>query len=318
MSFRLRVLGLLLFVAVAATAATAWLTWRQATGAVEESVTASRAETSRIAEGLRKYGYAHGTWEGVGPTVLGLARDTGQRIRVTTEDGVLLADSDTLAGRNARRVSTEPPVLVDPAPRFRIPDGFFPESAAKVTSYEIGQYAHTIRYATCLTRAGAEPRVRTDEFATPSVVLDPTRPQCRRTLAGRGSEPVRRDTRACLSGEADGINACLQRVFRERTAAVAPPRLEVRLGVRNASPPDLAIAPTVGVAAGVALAVAAAALLLSRTVLRPVRALTAATRSRGGGVLARRGRGGRRGGASGRGRPRNRRRAGSRAGGGAR
>ncbi|MEU5160079.1 ATP-binding protein [Streptomyces sp. NPDC020875] len=289
MSFRLRVLGLLLFVAVAATAATASLTWRQATGAVEESVTASRAETGRITTGLRDYGYRHGTWHGVSPAVLALAEDTGQRIRVSTEDGVLLADSDTLAGRKPRQVKAEPPLLVDPAPRFRVPDASFPESAAKITAFEIGQYGHNVRYTACLTRAGAVPRVRTDEFGTPAPVLDPSRPQCRRTKATRLPDPVLRDTRACLEEQgADGVNACLQRIFRERTAATAPPRLEVRLGVRNEAPPGLDIAPTVLVAAGVALAVAAAALLLSRTVLRPVRALTAATRSLGEGDLARR------------------------------
>lgn len=103
MSFRLRVLGLLMVVALAATAATAWLTLKQANRQVRETATAGRQEMSRITGELRAYGYAHGTWEGLSPTVAELARDTGQRIRVATESDVLLADSDALAGRTPGR-----------------------------------------------------------------------------------------------------------------------------------------------------------------------------------------------------------------------
>ncbi|MGI5427464.1 hypothetical protein [Streptomyces sp. CA-179760] len=103
MSFRLRVLGLLMLVAMAATAATAWLTLRQANLQVRESVTAGRQEVSRITGDLRAYGFAHGTWEGLSPTVSRLAEDTGQRIRVATENDVLLADSDALEGRAPAR-----------------------------------------------------------------------------------------------------------------------------------------------------------------------------------------------------------------------
>lgn len=77
-------------------------------------------------------------------------------------------------------------------------------------------------------------------------------------------------------------------MFNARVASVAPPRLEVRLGVRNESPPTLAAAPSVAVAAGVALAVIAGALLLSRAVLRPVRAMTVAAKGLGEGDLGRR------------------------------
>ncbi|MCX5342609.1 hypothetical protein NRF20_24675 [Streptomyces sp. R-74717] len=85
MSFRLRALGLLMLVAMAATAATARLTLRQANLQVRDSVAAGQQEVSRITGELYAYGFAHGTWDGVSPTVGALAKDTGQRIRVATE-----------------------------------------------------------------------------------------------------------------------------------------------------------------------------------------------------------------------------------------
>ncbi|MEU1364996.1 hypothetical protein ABZ454_02515 [Streptomyces sp. NPDC005803] len=102
-SFRLRVLGVLLLVAMAATAATAWLTLRQADSQVRESAKAGRQEVSRILDRRTAYGYAHGTWDGVAPTVRSLSAATGQRIRVTTETDVLVADSDVLAGDRRMR-----------------------------------------------------------------------------------------------------------------------------------------------------------------------------------------------------------------------
>ncbi|MEV6245795.1 hypothetical protein AB0M38_06265 [Streptomyces sp. NPDC051742] len=52
MSFRVRVFSLILIVAVAATAATAWLTLRQAPGQLRESAAADRQSVTRITEEL--------------------------------------------------------------------------------------------------------------------------------------------------------------------------------------------------------------------------------------------------------------------------
>ncbi|WP_030236584.1 MULTISPECIES: sensor histidine kinase [unclassified Streptomyces] len=288
MSFRLRVLGLLMLVAMAATAATAWLTLRQANRQVQETVTAGRQEVSRITGELRAYGYAHGTWDGLSPTVARLARDTGQRIRVTTEAGVLLADSDALAGRTPRALGNQPAVLVDPRPVLRFPAGQVRRLSAKQALKAIADYRATTAYAACLTRAGAQVTARPDAVGVPRVAGDRRHPQCARR-DGAPDPPTRQDHAAalpCVSEER--FTSCLQRVFNERVGSAAPPRLEVRLGFRDESPPVLAAAPTVAVAAGVALAVIFGALLLSRAVLRPVHALTLAARGLGEGDLGRR------------------------------
>lgn len=289
MSFRLRVLALMTLIAIVAVTATAWLTLRQATSQVRESVTAGRQEVSRITEGLRAYGLAHGTWDGLAPTVRELAESTGQRIRVTTESDLLLADSDALAGRVPRSVSSQPPVLVDPRPRLRLPTGKVAPASVKATVTAIAEYRVNTAYAGCLTRAGAQVTATAGADGIPRVSTGRPAAPCRRLPAGSGSSVARDVTAVSACGsERKKLSACLQRAFNERTASVAPPRLQVRLGVRDESPAGLAVAPTAAVAGGVALAAVLGTLLLSRAVLRPVRALTSAARGLGEGDLERR------------------------------
>ncbi|MFF6913799.1 ATP-binding protein [Streptomyces sp. NPDC012466] len=288
MSFRLRVLGLVMLVAMAATAATAWLTLRQANRQVQESVTAGRQEVSRITGDLRAYGFAHGTWEGLSPTVSRLAKDTGQRIRVATENDVLLADSDALAGRAPRPVSDQPPVLVDPRPLVRIPAGQLPRTSMKLTATAIAQYRAEAAYAACLTRAGAEVTARPDATGVPRTSTEGRPEQCKEPK-GEPDPQTPQDLEVIRTCESEQqFITCLQRVFNERVGSAAPPRLVIRLGVRDESPPTLAAAPTMAVAGGVALAAVLGALLLSRAVLRPVRAMTLAAGGLGEGDLGRR------------------------------
>uniref|UniRef100_A0AAU2A286 histidine kinase n=1 Tax=Streptomyces sp. NBC_00093 TaxID=2975649 RepID=A0AAU2A286_9ACTN len=288
MSFRLRVLGLLTLVAMAATAATGWLTLRQANRQVQETVTAGRQEVSRITGELRTYGFTHGTWDGLSPTVAALARDTGQRIRVATESDVLLTDSDALAGRTPREPSGQPAVLVDPRPVLKVPAGQVRRASMKRVATAIADYRAEVAYAACLTEAGAEVTVRADALGIPRTGTDRRPARCP-APSGAADPLTPADLTALGPCEAEQrFAACLRRVFNARVASVAPPRLEVRLGVRNESPPTLAAAPSVAVAAGVALAVIAGALLLSRAVLRPVRAMTVAAKGLGEGDLGRR------------------------------
>ncbi|MFF5365600.1 sensor histidine kinase [Streptomyces sp. NPDC013187] len=288
MSFRLRVLGLLMLVAMAATAATGWLTLRQANRQVQESVTAGRQEVSRITGDLRAYGLAHSTWEGLSPTVSRLAKDTGQRIRVATENDVLLADSDALEGRAPRPVSNQPPVLVDPRPLLRIPARQLPRTSMKLTATAIAQYRAEAVYAACLTRAGAEVTARPDDTGVPRISTE-RRPERCEEPKGEPDPQTPQDLEVIRTCESEQqFTTCLQRVFNERVGSAAPPRLVIRLGVRDESPPTLAAAPTMAVAGGVALAAVLGALLLSRAVLRPVRAMTLAAGGLGEGDLGRR------------------------------
>ncbi|MGW0946517.1 sensor histidine kinase [Streptomyces sp. NPDC002623] len=288
MSFRLRVLALLMLVAMAATAATAWLTLRQANRQVQETVTAGRQEVSRITGELRAYGFAHGTWDGLSSTVAELAKDTGQRVRVATDSDVLLADSDALAGRDPRALSSQPPVLVDPRPVLRFPAGQVPRLSLKQAAQATADYRAAVTYAACLTRAGTELTARPDERGVPRISADGRPTRCEEP-DGAVDPRIQQDLDALRVCEPEPqFAACVQRVFNERVGSLAPARLSIRLGVRDESPPTLAAAPTVAVAVGVALGVILGALLLSRAVLRPVRAMTLAAKGLGEGDLGRR------------------------------
>ncbi|MEU1225513.1 ATP-binding protein [Streptomyces sp. NPDC005828] len=291
MSFRLRVFSLVLLVALAATAATAWLTLRQVTGQLRESAAADRQSVAAITEELRAYGAGHGTWEGVAATVRALAERTGQRIRIGTDRQGQIADSDTLLGRDPRPGGTAPPLLADPRPILTFPSGWDAGSMRKVTPTVIGRYTSNVAYAACLTRLGHPVTVLPGKFGIPYFQdggNDPGGTPCAET----GSNALHRAdiaaAESCTATATPAELACLRRVFTERTAVAAPQPLTVRLGAVDDAGQTLAAGPTALVAAGVAAAVLACALLLGRAVLRPVRALTAASRGLGEGDLGRR------------------------------
>ncbi|MFE0652844.1 sensor histidine kinase [Streptomyces sp. NPDC059534] len=295
MSFRLRVFTLVLLVAVAATSATAWLTLRQAAGQLRESAAADRQSIAAITERLRAYGAGHGTWDGVAATVRDLTEETGQRIRIGTDRQGQIADSDTLLGRDPRPGGTSPALLVDPRPEMELPPTFDPGSMRKVTASLIRVYEAGATYAACLTRVGHRVTAIPGTYAIP-LFQDggkapggpPGSAPCPRsdTSASRPADVAAAG--ACRGPGAAETIACLRRVFTERTAAVAPQPLTVRLGAVDDAGQTLAVGPAVGVAAGVTAAALACALLLSRAVLKPVRALTAASRGLGEGDLGRR------------------------------
>ncbi|MFI9824383.1 sensor histidine kinase [Streptomyces sp. NPDC052013] len=284
MSFRLRALALLMFIAVTATTATTWLTLRQATTQVRETATAEQDDIKRITTELRAYGTAHGTWYNVSDTVRHLAAETGQRIRITSDtDGSLVADSDILAGRTPRKTGTAPPLLIDPRPEPQLRDG---PGELKVLIWAIANYYTQTRYAACLTKAGVPLQTKSDPLHGLPVVTTkpPAGSKCtREAYPGARFIPDGSAAEACQTAAEPG--PCLQRVFKQRTSDIAPPRLQIRLGALDDVPPTLSAAPVITVAAVVGILVILCALMLGRTVLHPVRALTEATRSLGDGNL---------------------------------
>lgn len=289
LSFRRRVFVLVMLVTVAATGATAWLTLRQATTQVRESTDARQQDVLRVTEGLRRYGLTHGTWDGVAGTVRSLAERTGQRILISDDSGILLADSDTLRGLPSRPAGTAPAVLVDPRPEPRFSAEAVPLSLVKFTATAIDDYRTGTAYAVCLTRSGADVTYRTDRNGIPVYTTTGTpATACERSRTSPAEFQQHLEAAdGCRSRPGAALVSCLEQVFRQRTADIAPGQLRVGLGVA-ASTTTLAVGPAVAVAAGVTAAAIAAVLLLSRAVLRPVRALTEASRGLGGGDLGHR------------------------------
>jgi two-component system sensor histidine kinase BaeS len=312
MSFRLRVLALVSLVAVIAVGATAYLAFRQASRQVSESVAADQETSRHIVDALDDYAQHHGTWEGVPQTVHNLATGTGQRIKLVTDSGIVVVDTDTLEGRTARAVTT-PPVVVDPRPSLTLPAQGV--SLSDATLQAISRYRSGVRLAACLTRQGLRVTMTPGAYGIPDYSADPATIQdspgqveeCRAVLAATGSTAAdAADVSSCQGGaiktpprtpaaQADtnasrrnepAIIDCLQKAFNRRTSDVAPVPLRLYLGAVDKPGPSLAPGPVTAAAVLVALLAVAGTALLSRRVLRPIGELTAASQRLGEGDLS--------------------------------
>jgi two-component system sensor histidine kinase BaeS len=284
-NFRLRVFVLVALVAVTATVATAWLVQRQASQQITESAAADREVVTLITEELTRYGRQHGTWEGVPDLVMTLFAKTGQRIRLETDLGEVVVDSDHLSGQTARATGS-PPTLVDARPELVLPGDLGKHTA--ITAAEIDEYRRGVRLAACLTRTGAPVQMTNGPYGVPRY-----KPERKDDLTGicraqAITADLERRTdeeslQACAATDAD----CLTQVFRQRTSDVAPVPIELYLGAID-EPAVLRPAPALLAAGIVALLAIASTALLSRRVLRPIGALTAASRRLGEGDLTER------------------------------
>jgi two-component system sensor histidine kinase BaeS len=294
-SFRVRVLLWVMVVAVSATAATAWLALRQASAQITESATADQAQVEQITRELRDYGYRHGTWIGVPDLVRDLGRrsDLNQRIKLTTEDGTVISDTDTIAGITARQTPGAA-TLVDPVPTLRLnPELPDPE---RTTLTEIDLYRRGVLLAACLTTNGFPIRVTEDAYGVPRYELalpdggpDNTAQGCPPPAVddvASAAASAQQDVAVCRA-EADRAQrlSCLRAAFRRQVDDVAPVRTLVYLGAEGGVGSPLQPAPVLLAAAGVALLALVGTVLLSRRVVRPIGVLTAASRRLGEGDL---------------------------------
>ncbi|TDC44124.1 ATP-binding protein [Micromonospora sp. KC213] len=313
MSFRLRVLALVALVAVTATAATAWLVLRQASRQLTESVTADQNTAALITRTVREYGVQHGTWEGVAAAVSQLHDRTGQRIRLVTEGGEVVVDTDHLLGRAARDV-TGPPISVNPRPVLELPETQLLPGAVSVVTAQIDRYRQGISIAACLTRLGAQvfvaggpygvPRYSANPVDGPGAAADCAAPASSDAARRRDLETVSAcadpadeavlgtpatDRTQSVPADGEVVTRCLRQAFSRRVADFGPPTLEVYIGTRGeAATGSLAVGPALVATGLVAVLAIAGSLLVSRRVLRPIEALTGASRRLGAGDLTER------------------------------
>ncbi|GIH04040.1 two-component sensor histidine kinase [Rhizocola hellebori] len=298
MRFRLRVLGWVTLVVAIATGATAWLTLTITTAQVADATVASERDIETIISTLAGYGQAQGTWQGVPATVENLSQTTGQRIRLVTEVGEVIVDSDTIAGRTARTPKA-PTYWVNPRPVLEIAEQDL-KLAIKITTTAITNYRIDVRRAACLTAAEvtmsvnglfngiprllpAERQLRlTDPVRFRSVLNDCNAFAIQTSEGQRAADMAAAQT---CDGSVDRL-ACLRVAFADRTASDAPVPLQLQLGAVNE--PQAPAGPILAAAALVAVLAIAATMLLSHRVLRPVTLITHATRQLALGQLDRR------------------------------
>lgn len=303
MSFRLRVFALMALVAVIATGVTAWLTLRAATTQVSESAEAQRQTVETITAELADYGRDHGTWEGVATVVRELGDRTGERIKLTTTYGEVVADTDTLAGR-AARATDAPPVVVDPRPELALP-GDRPDVVA-IASAELANYRTGVFLAACLTRIGIGVETTDGPYGVPRHVAAPAGEpgavggieECQGRAAtetpvggdewlsacpGVTADPAGQEVRVQVdpdtsAGTARDLRNCLTEAFAVQIDEFAPVPLQVYLGAAGDDDGAPLSAGPVLIAAGLVAALAiAGSILISRRVLRPIHALTGAS-----------------------------------------
>jgi two-component system, OmpR family, sensor histidine kinase BaeS len=289
MSFRWRVLSLVLLVIATATGATAWLSLRQASRQITDAATADQRLTSDIVHDLVQYGLEHAGWDGVAVTVRELSGRTGQRIVLTTQAGAVVADSDVLDGRPPRPQFASP-ILVDARVMLAVSASPYQGSTAKLATIRLNEYRGDVRLIACLASAGTPPSVKVNDGGRLQVDVPANASGCAANTNLEGDAEDYAAMSACVSpGESDSqLIDCLNRAYASSIALFAPPPMFVHIGVGQQVAGRLAAGPVIGTAVVVAVVAATGTVLLSRRVLRPIGALTAAASRVGAGDLSQR------------------------------
>ncbi|MFE0629272.1 sensor histidine kinase [Streptomyces sp. NPDC058864] len=114
-SLVVRLLALSVLVSVCSIAATAWLAVRTTTRAIRQEQGQAISDDARIYEALLGRAAAHTDWQGVQPLVDRLARETGHRVVLTTQDRRPIADSaDAADARHRTPLPDRASATVDP------------------------------------------------------------------------------------------------------------------------------------------------------------------------------------------------------------
>ncbi|MFF1484184.1 sensor histidine kinase [Streptomyces sp. NPDC058319] len=113
-SLRARLLVLSALVSLCSIAATAWLVASLTAVAIGREHGQVLADDARIYDALVGYAATHTDWNGVGPTVHTLARQTGRRITLTDQNRRVLADSGDGTRRAAGALPATASATVDP------------------------------------------------------------------------------------------------------------------------------------------------------------------------------------------------------------
>jgi two-component system, OmpR family, sensor histidine kinase BaeS len=116
-SFRLRIFLLVMITTVTAIGATAWLTLSLTSREVTRAQQASRQHRNDIFDTVQRYGLTHGAWPGIDGVAENLSEQTRLHIQLTTADGEILVDTDTMRGRRRGAVEAAP-LTIDARPQM--------------------------------------------------------------------------------------------------------------------------------------------------------------------------------------------------------
>jgi two-component system, OmpR family, sensor histidine kinase BaeS len=277
-SFRLRVLLLVAILVATSSAATAWLTIDQLSRDISASAEASENDFIVASTRLADYGHLHGGWAGVDTLVHDLGQQLRQRVRVSTASaGTVLADTEP------SRLLPIRSTIVDARPSLDLGTGASDDySRFRLMLGAAEAYPRDQAYAACLARVGVAAKViggKGFPFVVPVAASDAN---CVFPSSGE-SIPLATVTagKRCLAAANPSI--CLRGVFAEAISPAAPPLLRLYIG-EGGKATVVPSKTSIGIVAGsVVLVAILCAVLLTRRVLRPIAALTEASRSLGEG-----------------------------------
>ncbi|TQJ52844.1 HAMP domain-containing histidine kinase [Streptomyces sp. NBC_00080] len=150
-----RLLTVSALVASCSVAATAWLAVQTTSVAIRQEQGRNLSTDARIYDTLLGYAAGHPDWAGVGGTVRDLARESGRRIVLTTEDRQPLLDSAAGTAPTAE-LPTQASAVVDPlsVDTVLVPDAV-PVGTDRVDPRAVGPFLLPAKERTVLRRATA-------------------------------------------------------------------------------------------------------------------------------------------------------------------
>ncbi|MFE7430956.1 sensor histidine kinase [Streptomyces sp. NPDC057545] len=247
-----RLLAVSALVAACSVAATAWLAVQTTSGAIKQEQGRNLTADARIYNTLLGYAATHPTWDGVEATVRDLARRSGRRIALTTEQRGLLADSATAPSRPAlppQASAVVDPLSVDTA--LSQPVGEAGSAADRVDPRAVGPFRLPASERTVLQRAAERSTVCMSRLGVAADVVRGPSGRPRVKVVGNDSDEAH-GTR-CAAEELDRptaterkaltalnrlANACLVRQGREGV------RLNLDLTWAQPSEPPLIVLTT--------------------------------------------------------------------------
>ncbi|WP_327271719.1 HAMP domain-containing histidine kinase [Streptomyces sp. NBC_01224] len=223
-----RLLAVSALVAACSVAATAWLAVQTTSGAIKQEQGQNLTADARIYNTLLGYAAAHPTWDGVDSTVHDLARQSGRRIALTTEQRRPLADSATRPSPPA--LPPEASAIVDPLSvdtALSQTVGRAGVTADRVDPRAVGPFRLPAaertalqraadRSVACLNRSGVAADVVQGPSGRPRIEVvgnDPDRVQGTRCASDKLDEPTATERKA-LGALNQLADACLKRQGR--------------------------------------------------------------------------------------------------------
>ncbi|MFE5093458.1 sensor histidine kinase [Streptomyces sp. NPDC056638] len=223
-----RLLAVSALVAACSVAATAWLAVQTTSGAIKQEQGQNLTADARIYNTLLGYAAAHPTWDGVDSTVHDLARQSGRRIALTTEQRRPLADSATRSSPPA--LPPEASAIVDPLSvdtALSQTPGRAGVTADRVDPRAVGPFRLPAaertalqraadRSVACLNRSGVAADVVRGPSGRPRIEVvgnDPDRVQGTRCASDNLDEPTATERKA-LGALNQLADACLKRQGR--------------------------------------------------------------------------------------------------------